>query len=46
MNEKQKRQWIEETTKTVHQCIKAHHQKMKTGQKDIRKYFGKRKLSQ
>ena len=36
-----KKQWIEQTRITAHQCIAAHQQKMKHGQKDIRQYFQK-----
>ena len=46
MSEKQKQKWIEETTKTVQQCMLDHQQKMKEGQKDIRTYFGNTEKSQ
>ena len=36
-----KKQWVEQTRITAHQCIAAHQQKMKHGQKDIRQYFQK-----
>ena len=43
---KQKQNWIETTSKTIHHCIYEHTQKMSMGQSDIRKFFntqGKKK---
>ena len=41
LSEQQKRRWIDDTLQTVQQCVYEHAQKMKSGQKDIRKYFKK-----
>ena len=43
LHEHSKRVWIEETMKTIHQCMYEHRQKMTNGQKDIRTYFKKDK---
>ena len=40
---KQKMEWIEQTTKTIYQCIADHHKNMMTGQQDIRQFFNKQK---
>ena len=39
LTNKQKTEWIEQTTQTVYKCIAEHHQNMTQGQTDIRKYF-------
>ena len=41
LTNKQKQEWIEQTTQTVYKCIEEHQKNMKQGQSDIRKYFHK-----
>ena len=41
LTNKQKQEWIDQTTQTVYKCIEEHQKNMKQGQSDIRKYFHK-----
>ena len=41
---KQKIEWIEQTTKTIYQCMADHHKNMTTGQQDIRQFYKTKKL--
>ena len=43
--ERQKVAWIEHTTKTMKVSMEDYAQKQKTGQRDIRQFFGKKQDS-
>ena len=43
LTNKQKIEWIDQTTQTVYKCIADHHKNMTHGQRDIRQYFTQKK---